>query len=88
MAREDGAIRLRFRPAEGGLTAKGESLAGFLVAGEDRRFVAANSKIDGDEVVVSSREVATPVAVRYGDPANPPPSLCNRRAAGLAVPHG
>ena len=31
MARQGGAIRLRFRSAEGGLTANGESLAGFLI---------------------------------------------------------
>lgn len=78
MAREDGAIRLRFRLAGGGLSAKGESLAGFLIAGKDRKFVPANARIDGEDVVVSSREVANPVAVRFGYPGNPPPSLCNR----------
>ena len=78
MAREGGAIRLRFRSAEGGLTAKGESLTGFLIAGEDRKFVPANAKVDGEEVLVSNRDVANPVAVRYGYAGDPPLSLCNR----------
>jgi sialate O-acetylesterase len=81
MTRESGAIRLRFRSVEGGLAAKGESLAGFLIAGEDRKFVPANAKIEGEEVVVSNRDVTNPVAVRYGYADDPPLSLCNR--AGL-----
>lgn len=78
MAREGGAIRLRFRSAEGGLSVKGDSLAGFLIAGDDRKFVPAVAKIDGEEVVVSNRNVINPVAVRYGFAGDPPVSLCNR----------
>jgi hypothetical protein len=78
MVREGSAIRLHFRSAEGGLIAKGESLVGFLIAGEDRKFVPANAKIDGEEVVVSSPDVANPVAVRYGFADDPPPTLCNK----------
>jgi hypothetical protein len=77
MAREGGAIRLRFRSGDGALTAKGGSLAGFLIAGEDRKFVPAVAKIDGEEVVVSNPGVTNPVAVRYGYTGDPPLSLCN-----------
>jgi sialate O-acetylesterase len=41
-------------------------LAGFAIAGEDRKFVWAKAEIDGDKVIVSSPEVPKPVAVRYG----------------------
>jgi hypothetical protein len=83
MAREGGAIRLRFQAADGGLTAKAGTLAGFQIAGEDRKFVPASARIEGEEVVVSSPGVATPVAVRYGYAGDPPASLCDR--AGLSA---
>lgn len=42
------------------------SLLGFTIAGEDLKFVPAEAKIVGDEVVVSAAGVAKPTAVRYG----------------------
>lgn len=41
-------------------------LAGFTIAGEDRKFVWAKAVIEGDKVIVSSPDVPKPVAVRYG----------------------
>lgn len=41
-------------------------LAGFTIAGEDRKFHWATAVIDGDKIVVSSPQVPHPVAVRYG----------------------
>jgi len=79
MTTENGAIRLRFGHVGSGLIAKdGGVLKGFAVAGEDRRFVWAEAHIDGDSVVVSSRQVARPVAVRYGWADNPDCNLYNR----------
>jgi sialate O-acetylesterase len=49
----------------GDLTAKGGELKGFALAGEDKKFVPAKAEIVGDTVVVSSDQVAKPVAVRY-----------------------
>jgi sialate O-acetylesterase len=46
-------------------TKEGKPLVGFSVAGADRNFHAADARIDGDKVVVSSAEVPGPVAVRY-----------------------
>jgi sialate O-acetylesterase len=40
-------------------------LRGFQIAGADQNFVDADAKIVGDSVVVSSPQVASPVAVRY-----------------------
>jgi sialate O-acetylesterase len=48
-----------------------DKLAGFEIAGADKHFVAADAKIDGNAVVVSSPSVPAPVAVRY-DWANTP----------------
>jgi sialate O-acetylesterase len=59
------SIRVKFSHVDGGLKAKGGDLKWFQVAGADQKFVDATAKIDGDSVVVSSPEVAAPVAVRY-----------------------
>jgi sialate O-acetylesterase len=56
---------IEFENAEGGLTAYGE-VKGFTLAGKDQVFHEAKAVIDGCRVVVTSDEVAKPVAVRYG----------------------
>jgi sialate O-acetylesterase len=53
-------------------------LKDFQIAGADRHFVPADAKIDGDAVIVSSPQVADPVAVRYGWSDNPQGNLYNR----------
>jgi sialate O-acetylesterase len=42
-----------------------DKLVGFTIAGDDKKFVPADAKIDGDSVVVSSPDVPNPVAVRF-----------------------
>ena len=61
---EGGAIRVTFSHAVG-LMAKDGALKWFTIAGADGKFVPAEAKIDGQTVVVSSPDVAAPVAVRY-----------------------
>jgi len=56
-------------------------LEGFAICGEDKQWVWADAKIDGDNVVVWSDKVAKPVAVRYGWANNPNTNLYNK--AGL-----
>jgi|GEM_PF-842903 len=63
---EDGKLRLAFDSVGGGLIAKGDKLVGFSIAGEDRRFLAAEAVIDGNTVVLSAPAVPAPVAARYG----------------------
>jgi sialate O-acetylesterase len=75
--RGDKAI-LHFSHIGSGLMAKGDSLKGFAIAGEDRKFVWADAKIEGDVVVVSSDKVAAPVAVRYAWADNPVCNLYNK----------
>lgn len=43
----------------------GGALAGFEIAGSDRKFVKAKAEISGNDVVVWSEEIVNPVAVRY-----------------------
>lgn len=82
---EGSRIRLRFEHTDGGLVARGGTLKGFAIAGEDGRWVWAEAAIDGGTVVVSSPQVAHPVAVRYAWAENPDCNLYN--GAGLpAVP--
>jgi sialate O-acetylesterase len=69
----------------GGLVAKGEKLGEFSIAGDDRKWVWADARIDGDTVVVSSPSVPNPTQVRYAWQSNPAATLFN--GAGLpAVP--
>ena len=76
MSVEGDTVKLKFKHAYGGLTAKGgEQLKGFAVAGEDRKWHWAEAKIEGtDTVVVRSEKVSKPVAVRYAWANNP---VCN-----------
>lgn len=76
-----GALRIRFSNTDGGLLVKGERLGEFAVAGADRKWVWADARIEGDTVVVSSKQVPEPVAVRYAWQANPLATLFN--GAGL-----
>ncbi|MGE5295744.1 MAG: sialate O-acetylesterase [Solirubrobacterales bacterium] len=82
MDKSGGKIVLHFDHLGGGLVAQGGGpLKGFAVAGEDRKFVWADARIEGNTVVVSSSSVANPVAVRYAWADNPVCNLFNK--AGL-----
>lgn len=78
---EGDRVRLRFKHGVGLKTSDGGPVKGFAIAGEDRRFVWADARIDGNAVVVSSPKVLKPVAVRYGWADNPIANLYN--GAGL-----
>jgi len=79
---EDGRIRVCFQHADDGLVAKdGGPLRGFSIAGQDREFVPAQARIEGDTVVASSEQVTQPVAVRYAWADSPECNLHN--GAGL-----
>jgi sialate O-acetylesterase len=82
MSIDGSSIRLKFDHVGGGLTARdGKTLNWFTIAGEDKKFVDATAKIDGDSIVVSSSDVAKPVAVRFGWSQIAEPNLAN--AEGL-----
>jgi sialate O-acetylesterase len=77
--KRDGKIVVAFGYVGGGLVAKdGEKLRGFAIAGEDKKWEAADAAIDGETVVVSSPKVQSPVAVRYAWANNPSCNLYNK----------
>ena len=82
--REGSALRVRFTHA-GGLIAYHKPVQAVQVAGADRVFHAAQAKIAGETLLVSSPAVREPVAVRYAWANAPEANLYN--GAGLpAVP--
>ena len=85
---EGNKIRLFFNHVDGGLIFKKNSVPkfpgagnGFAIAGADHKFVRADAVIDGETILVSSPQVAQPVAVRYAWARNPVCNLVNK--AGL-----
>ena len=79
--RRKGDIRLRFAHADGGLVVKGDKLAEFSIAGDNRKWYWADARIKGNTVIVSSPSVPNPKEVRYGWQSNPAATLFN--GAGL-----
>jgi sialate O-acetylesterase len=72
-------VILQFKDVGGGLIARGGGeLKGFAIAGADRKFVWASTRIEGKTVVVSSADVPNPVAVRYDWADNPIGNLVNK----------
>ncbi len=78
---EDNGLRVYFTHADGMQARGGGALTGFTIAGTDGKFVAADAKVEGDTIVVSSADVASPVAVRYAWADDPTCNLVN--LAGL-----
>ena len=78
---EGDRVRIHFKYGADLKTIDGGPVKGFAIAGEDRHFVWAEARIEGDSVVVSSPTVLKPVAVRYGWADNPIVNLYN--GAGL-----
>ena len=74
-------VRIHFKYGAGLKTVDSGPVKGFALAGEDRKFVWADARIQGDTVVVSSSKILRPVAVRYGWADNPIVNLYNM--AGL-----
>jgi len=77
---------LTFTHIGGGLRSKsgGPELKFFEIAGQDGAYVPANARIDGDTVVVSSRNVPAPVYVRYlFRKATPDPDVSLMNIEGL-----
>ncbi len=63
---EGDKVVLSFTHVGSGLMAKGGDLRGFTIAGKDKEFVPATAVIRRNKVIVTSSQVARPVAVRYG----------------------
>jgi sialate O-acetylesterase len=81
---EKNKIRITFDNVPTGLEARGGDLTEFLIAGDDRKFYTAKAKIDKGTVIVSSKEVKKPVAVRFAWTNGSIPNLFSKE--GLPVP--
>lgn len=79
-SRDGNRITLSFTNTGSGLmTNDGEALSEFAIAGDDKKFVWANARIEGDKVIVWSDAVALPKYVRYAWADNPDnPNLYNK----------
>lgn len=77
-----GKIRLKFAHVGSGLVTRDRKPPShFEIAGDDKVFHPATAVIDGNDVIVFSKKVATPKAVRYGFTSQAMPNLSNK--AGL-----
>jgi sialate O-acetylesterase len=87
MTVEGNKVRVKFANTGSGLVVKDKYgyVRGFAVAGADKKFVWAQGYSDGNDLILYSDEVKTPVAVRYAWSNNPDGNVYNRE--GLpAVP--
>lgn len=63
--KKDKAV-ITFQHAAQGLTFRGKNITTLQIAGEDRIFHTAEASVKGNTIIVKSRAVKSPVAVRYG----------------------
>lgn len=80
LSMHNGALRAWFDHGSG-MKARDGAITGFEIAGEDGVYHAAEAKVDGASVVVTSAAVPQPVSVRYGWADDPTCNLVN--SAGL-----
>ncbi len=64
-------IKLSFDNIGSGLAAMGAELKYFEIAGNDKKFVWAQAKIENNDIIVWSDQIINPVAVRYAWADNP-----------------
>ena len=74
---ENNKMRISFDNADG-LLAKDGMLKEFTIAGDDQIFVAAEAFIEGNTILVWSKAVAKPTAVRFAWKNVPMPNLYNK----------
>ena len=82
---EKDRVRIYFEGADKGLVSKGGALTDFYIAGDDKVFVKADARIDGNTVLVSSKSVKKPVAVRFGFTNAAMPNLYSKEGLPVAI---
>jgi sialate O-acetylesterase len=73
-----GKLLVSFDNVGKGLEQRGDKLTGWAIAGKDEKFVNADARIVGAQVVVSSPEVPAPAYVRFGWADYPVVNLWNK----------
>ncbi|MFY9152184.1 MAG: sialate O-acetylesterase [Prolixibacteraceae bacterium] len=81
---EKGKITVSFNHVLTGLKSSAKTPEKFMIAGDDQKFVAALAKIDGNKVILSSKEVKNPVAVRFCFDAASMPDVFSSEGLPLA----
>jgi sialate O-acetylesterase len=72
-------IELEFTQTGSGLiSANDQPLTWFTIAGADKKFVPAEAVIRGKKLIVTSKEVLNPVAVRFAWDETAMPNFCNK----------
>jgi sialate O-acetylesterase len=72
----DGKVLIRFDHTGGGLKLKGDT--GFVIAGEDRKFLPAKVRIVGKTLLLSNASIEKPAAARYAWANSPTATLFNK----------
>ena len=70
-------IRVLFDYAENGLLSKDGEPTHFEISGNDKEFMPAKAKVEGNSVIVWNEHISNPVAVRYGWSDTAEPNLFN-----------
>ena len=65
MATKGDKLILSFSDAPNGLVVKGAAIREVYIAGDDKVFYPAEARIEGGRLIVSARQVKSPIAVRY-----------------------
>ncbi len=65
MSVENNKVIIDFYNADDGLTMKGDHVTQLYIAGKDSIFYPADAKIQNNKLIVSSKNVDAPIAVRY-----------------------
>ncbi|TJZ53291.1 sialate O-acetylesterase [Sphingobacterium olei] len=83
---EGDKIVLSFTEVGAALVGKGGALRHFSIAGADQKFFWAEAMIKGNKVIVGSKDVSKPVAVRYAWSDNPEDANLMNKEGLLASP--
>lgn len=75
--KDGNTLRIYFSHASTGLMVKGGKLTCFELAGSDLKYHEAEAFIESDTVIVYSKDVTNPVAVRFGWNITDEPNLFN-----------
>jgi sialate O-acetylesterase len=84
MKEEKDKIRLSFENATSGLQVRAKTITGFQIAGRDRKFVEASAQLKGNEIIVFSKAIKDPVAVRFCFDETSMPNVFNKEGLPLA----
>lgn len=66
VAVKDDTLTVQFKSDGNLVSSSGTEVGGFEIAGADKAFHPAIGKLSGDTLTLTSKEVAAPIAVRYG----------------------